>query len=262
MLRTFINPNGNGGIARALLSDSYKTIDNWDVCITILDIIRKYPGIQLQAADITDRKFYMRFIDPSIEHQAPGLLRNYKNGNPGIVAGFVISNSEVGEGAFSIAPRALVLACTNGITRWDEKLRKVHLGSKMDHGYINWSNMTKQKNLELIQSQTADAISQWLSTDYLQNLTAWLTDIKQIKIQYPIDCTKNICKELKFDDAITERVISHYFHDGDHSALGIAQAVTHASLSFENADMQYESESKVYTLIENVKKYDKKEGTR
>lgn len=260
LLRTFINPNDNRGIARALLSDSYKPIDNWDVCITVLDIIKDYPSIQLQAADITDRKFYMRFIDPSIEAEAPGKIKEYYQSGRGIVAGFVISNSEVGEGAFSVAPRALILACKNGVTRWEEKIRKVHLGSKLEQGHIQWSERTKEKNLSLIQSQINDAIRQWLSKEYLTDLTSWLADLNTVELKYPVDCTKNVCSELKIGDEKVDRIINHFIRDYDITPLGIAQAVTFEANQFENADEQFDTESKVYNLVSNITKYDKKTG--
>lgn len=257
LLRTFVDPEGRGGIARAFLSNSYKPIDNWDVAITVLDVIRKFPTLQLEAADITDRKMYMRFIDPTIQHNAPDLLKKYKGGvNDGIIAGFIISNSEVGEGAFSVAPRAVILACQNGMTRVEEKMRKVHLGGKMDQGQIQWSNRTIQKNLELIQAQAHDAINQWLTTDYLQNLTGWLLDIQQKELSHPIDCTKNICNELGLVDDKVEAILNHFIHDGDISPFGIAQAITYG-IQNADADQQYEVESKVFQLVERIDKFDK-----
>ncbi len=257
LLRTFINPEGTEGIARAFLSDRYKPIDNWDVAITILDIIKNYPSIKLDAADITDRKMYMRFVDPTIEHNAPDLLKKYKGGaETGIVAGFIVSNSEVGEGAFSVAPRAVVLACKNGLTRIEEKVRRVHLGGEMEQGQIQWSDKTKQKNLELIQSQASDAITQWLNVDYLKNLTNWLLDIQSKELNHPIDCTINICSELGLVGDKIEDILNHFMKDGDISPLGIAQSITYNSQTY-NADLQFETEERVYELVNNIEKYDK-----
>jgi len=257
LLRTFIKPDGSGGIARALLSDSYKPIDNWDVCMTVLDVVKNYPGIQLNAADITDRKFYMQFSDPTVEVQAPELLKKYRDGNPGIIAGFVISNSEVGEGAFSVAPRAVILACKNGMTRLEERMRRVHLGSKLDQGHIQWSDRTKQKNLQLIQSQAVDAINHWMSIGYLNILTGWLNDMKAIELKHPIECTKNICSELNIVDDRCEKVLSHFISTGEPNPFGIAQAITYQAHEEINADYQYEMESKVLELVSKPERFDR-----
>lgn len=257
LLRTFIKPDGSGGIARALLSDSYKPIDNWDVCMKVLDVVKNYPGIQLTAADITDRKFYMQFSDPTVEVQAPELLKKYRDGNPGIIAGFVISNSEVGEGAFSVAPRAVILACKNGMTRLEERMRRVHLGSKLEQGHIQWSDRTKQRNLQLIQSQATDAINHWMSIGYLNILTGWLSDMKAIELKHPVECTKNVCSELGIVDERCEKVLSYFIHDGEISPFGIAQAVTFQAHEEVNADYQYEMESKVLELVSNVDRFDR-----
>src|ERR1035437_2928071 len=257
LLRTFIKPDGSGGIARALLSDSYKPIDNWDVCMTVLDVVKNCPGIQLTAADITDRKFYMQFSDPTVEVQAPELLKKYRDGNPGIIAGFVISNSEVGEGAFSVAPRAVILACKNGMTRLEERMRRVHLGSKLEQGHIQWSDRTKQRNLQLIQSQATDAINHWMPIGYLNILTGWIKDMKAIELKHPVECTKNVCSELGIVDERCEKVLSYFIHDGEISPFGIAQAVTFQAHEEVNADYQYEMESKVLELVSNVDRFDR-----
>ena len=257
LLRTFIKPDGSGGISRALLSDSYKPIDNWDVCMTVLDVVKSYPNIKLNAADITDRKFYMQFSDPTVELQAPELLKKYRDGNPGIIAGFVISNSEVSEGAFSVAPRAVILACKNGMTRLEEKMRRVHLGSKLDQGHIQWSQQTQRRNLQLIQSQAIDAIKHWMSVEYLCILTNWLNDLKSIELKHPIECTKNICSELSIVDDRCEKVINHFINDGEISPFGIAQAITFQAHEEHNADDQYEIESKVFEFVSKPERFDR-----
>jgi hypothetical protein len=46
-----------------------------------------------------------------------------------VFAGFVISNSETGCGAFTLTPRLIVQVCRNGMTIIKDAIRAVHLGS-------------------------------------------------------------------------------------------------------------------------------------
>ena len=46
-----------------------------------------------------------------------------------VFAGWVLSNSETGCGAFTITPRLVVHVCRNGMTITKDALRAVHLGA-------------------------------------------------------------------------------------------------------------------------------------
>lgn len=258
LLRTFMNPDGSAGVARAFLSDTYKPIDNWDIAMTVLNVIKEYPGLKLDAANITEERFYMRFTDPNIMYKAPDLVRKYgKEGrdNPGIIGGFIISNSEVGKGGFNIAPRAVILACNNGMTRIEDRMRKIHLGGKLEQGMIIWSENTTKKNLELIQAQAEDAIKAWLTTDYLKDLTGWLLDLKKETMTHPIDCTKNICSDLGLYDESVENILKHFIDNGDSSVLGVVNAITEGA-QMEAPDKQYEIEERILSYPKQIDKFD------
>ena len=89
-LRTFINKEENNGFARAILSDRYNVIDNFDVLLATLEAVKE-SGLNLKiednGCDLSESKMYVRFVAPDLEIQAPDLLRNYKNpkGGNGIV---------------------------------------------------------------------------------------------------------------------------------------------------------------------------------
>ena len=176
LLRTFIDKDQKTGIARAILSDRYNVLDNYDVMLATLDAIRESGiNVQIESGDITDTKFYMRFVCPDIEMEAPEILKNYRvpdgtQGGNGIISGFVISNSETGNGKFSISPRAVVLACRNGMIFKNDAFQKTHLGSKMEEfTTIDWSEETRQKNYELVCSQVKDAIKYLLKANKLDS---------------------------------------------------------------------------------------------
>ena len=158
-LRTFIDSEKRNGYARAMLSDKYNVIDNYDVLFATLEAV-KQSGVNLKieddGCDLSESKMYIRFIDPDVEIQAPEILKNYKNpkGNngvgDGIITGFCLTNSEVGQGSFTISPRVVILKCKNGMIFKDDAFGKIHLGGRMEqYSTINWSEETKRKNYEL-----------------------------------------------------------------------------------------------------------------
>ena len=56
-----------------------------------------------------------------------------------VFAGFVITNSETGCGAFTLTPRLVVQVCRNGMTITRDAIRAVHLGERLDEGVVTWS---------------------------------------------------------------------------------------------------------------------------
>ena len=201
-LRTFIDNNNNEGFARAILSDRYNVIDNFDVLFSALEAV-KSSGLNLKiednGCDLSESKMYVRFVAPDVEINAPELLKNYRNPKggsgvgDGIITGFVITNSELGQGSFSISPRAVVLKCQNGMVFKNDAFGKVHLGSKMEQfSQIDWSEETKRKNYELIQAQVKDAVNQFTSEDFLAKKISELNGYSEIELNHPVETVKNV----------------------------------------------------------------------
>ena len=177
LVRMLRSQDGDGpGVVRAFLSDTYRTIDNFDVLLASLKGMRE-AGVETPIidADLTDRRMIVRVHVPEVSALAPVLLTGYrsplggqvKSTDPVVFAGFVITNSETGGGAFNITPRLVVQICTNGMTITADALRKVHLGGRLDEGVVKWSEATAAANLALVTSQTTDAVAQFISQDYL-----------------------------------------------------------------------------------------------
>lgn len=265
-IRSFVDPSEEKGIARAFLSDRYNVIDNYDVLFAALEAV-KNAGVNLtiDSCDITDRKMYIRFIAPDIEIQAPELLKNYKvpggsprNGNTGIISGFVVSNSEIGAGQFSVSPRATVLACSNGMTFRDDAFNKIHLGSKMEaYSSINWSEETKQKNYSLIVSQVKDAVTTFISADYLGQRVAKMVEQGSEKLKHPVDAVKNVSKFLQLSEEKESSLMDFFIQGGDTTAFGVSQALTFHAHSKSDADEQFDLELAATDFLGDVKKFDR-----
>lgn len=237
------------GYARALLSNSYRPIDNWDVLGTILKGLKAagITGHVVRQADLTDDKMYVRISVPEITALAPTLLRNYTSpysrnrgaDNPTVEAGIVITNSETGGGAFTITPELVVQICTNGLTIKKDMIRKPHLGSKLDEGVIKVSDDTRRKNLELIASQTTDAIHTFLDPAYMARA------IERIESQSgdPIDdvdkALETIVSRPAFSKDDMAGLLSAFFDGGDRTRGGLANAITAYSQEVDDADRAY-----------------------
>nr|NIR37278.1 DUF932 domain-containing protein [Actinomycetota bacterium]NIS31750.1 DUF932 domain-containing protein [Actinomycetota bacterium]NIU66850.1 DUF932 domain-containing protein [Actinomycetota bacterium]NIW28650.1 DUF932 domain-containing protein [Actinomycetota bacterium]NIX21112.1 DUF932 domain-containing protein [Actinomycetota bacterium] len=118
LVRTFRpDDEGGEGIARAFLSDSYRIVDHFDVLTAALEGIRESGvPVEVRSTDLTDRRMYVKVHSPAVAALAPDLLAGYRSpysgaegaDNPTVFAGFVLSNSETGGGAFTLVPQIVV----------------------------------------------------------------------------------------------------------------------------------------------------------
>jgi hypothetical protein len=269
LLRTFIDKEQKTGIARAILSDRYNVLDNYDVMLATLDAIRESGiNVQIESGDITDTKFYMRFVCPDIEMDAPDILKNYRvpdgsTGGNGIISGFVISNSETGNGKFSISPRAVVLACRNGMIFKNDAFQKTHLGSKMEeYTTIDWSEETRQKNYELVCSQVKDAIKYYASEEYLGAKIHELIEKGNKELNYPIETIKNVSKHLSISEEKESSILNYFIKSGDTNAFGVTQALTYFAQHNASPEERYEIESESVMILDSIEEFDKAEVKR
>ena len=269
LLRTFIDKEQKTGIARAILSDRYNVLDNYDVMLATLDAIRESGiNVQIESGDITDTKFYMRFVCPDIEMDAPDILKNYRvpdgsTGGNGIISGFVISNSETGNGKFSISPRAVVLACRNGMIFKNDAFQKTHLGSKMEeYTTIDWSEETRQKNYELVCSQVKDAIKYYASEEYLGAKIHELIEKGNKELNHPIETIKNVSKHLSISEEKESSILNYFIKSGDTNAFGVTQALTYFAQHNASPEERYEIESESVMILDSIEEFDKVEVKR
>ncbi|MDQ0994820.1 DUF932 domain-containing protein [Streptomyces sp. V3I7] len=250
MLRAFRGENAPGeapaeGVARALLSDSYKLIDNFDMLLAALDGVTKsgHPT-KITGCDLTDRRMYVRVESEAVAVQARELLRSYRSpfdGRSGdelpvVSAGFVISNSEVGAGAYTITPRVVVQICRNGLTMGKDVMRAVHLGGKQSEGVISWSGQTQRKTLELITSKTTDAVRTFLSRDYVQAKVTEMEAAAGKTLAEPTKTIEHVTKTLSIGAEAKDMILAHFIRGGQTTAGGVMQAITSVAQVLPDAD--------------------------
>ena len=114
MLRTL------DGQVRAVLSDRYRRLDNFDLAESVLPILQQLPDVRFESVELTETRMYLKCITSRLTYEmAPGDV---------VQAGVVISNSEVGQGTLSVQPLVFRLVCRNGLIAPDRALRKTHVG--------------------------------------------------------------------------------------------------------------------------------------
>ncbi|QOR55391.1 MAG: hypothetical protein SHS37scaffold145_42 [Phage 71_18] len=280
MLRAFRGAEGTTGVARSLLSDTYKRMDHFDVLTAALSGIRDSgTEVVVDSCDLSERRMQVRIAAPAIAALAPVLLANYRSPwggelrpvgqepdareaqwrahagyergeEPVVFAGFVLSNSETGGGAFTITPRFVVKVCKNGLTITEDVLRNVHLGGRLEEGVVRWSEGTERKNLELVASRTRDAVATFLDIDYMTAALAKIEAKAGVRVTDAVATIQNIGKALRFSEAETKSVLDHFVMGGQGTAGGVLNAVTSAAQTLTDADAAADLEAQGIKAME------------
>ena len=240
------------GIARALLSDRYRTIDNYDVLMATLTGVRA-AGVEvnIDGGDLSDRRMSLRLTCPEVTAYANEILGGYRSpftgetgsDNPTVFAGLVVKNSETGGGAFTIVPRLVVQVCNNGLQMTKDAMRAVHLGGKLDDGVVRWSDDTQQHELSLITSKARDAVATFLDVDYMRTKIQELQELAGVEVTRPADTIQRVSKKAGWSETEQDEILSHFIRGGQTTALGVAQAVTAYAQTVESIDRQDELET-------------------
>ena len=201
---------------------------------------------------------YVRVVSDAVCALAPALLGDYRSpftgaagaDNPVVFGGFVISNSETGCGAFTLTPRLVVQVCDNGMTITRDALRNVHLGGRMDEGIIQWSNDTRQRNLDLVTGQARDAVRTFLDTVYVQRKITEITAAAGVRVSDPENAIKVVAQRLRFTDEQQRDILAHFIRGADLSAGGVMHAVTSVAQSVGDADAAYEMEAQALAAMQ------------
>lgn len=251
LVRTFAPAETGGmGYARALLSDSYKTIDNFDVLMSVMEGMTE-AGLDahvVKSADLTNDRMYIKVVVPEIAVAAPELLDGYRSpysgnrgaDNPTVFAGLVISNSDTGGGALTVTPCLEIEVCTNGMTITKDVVRNVHLGSKLKgEGVVQYSSDTEASNLHTIMLKTRDTVRTFLNPEYLTRAVGSLTEKAGQPVADPKAAIEVVTKRSAFTKADADGILDAFIKGGQVTRGGIVQAVTAFSQTLDDPDRAY-----------------------
>jgi hypothetical protein len=243
---------GTPGVARAVLSNGYGLIDHVDIVTAALAGVTA-SGVEthVTSCDLTDRRMYVKVQAPSVAVAARSLLDGYTSpytgqrgaDNPLVHAGFVIANSETGDGAATLTPQITVQVCDNGMTITRDVMRHVHLGARMDHGIVTASADTLSKQLALIEAQARDAVETFLDPAYVTAKIAELEALAGRPVDDPAAAVEVVTKRLNYTEAQTRDVLAAFIKGGQVTAGGVMQAVTAAAQLQDDADVAAQMEA-------------------
>jgi len=219
------------GNARAFLSNSYNRIEHEEISEVALPVLLKVPGISVVSAEITERRLYIQATTDRIQGEV-------KKGDV-VQAGVVISNSEIGYGAVSVAAMDWRLWCLNGAIAAN-KFRAYHVGRRIEDNAALWSQETLRADDRAVLLKVRDMVA--AAVDAVQfNLR--LDRMKELAGEAkvtgdPATVVKVLATKVGASEGEQGSILRSLIEGGDLSAWGLINAVTaqaHTARSYDRA---------------------------
>jgi hypothetical protein len=211
------------GNVRGWLSNRYRVIDNHTVAMAVLPVLmEKGSGLRVESCEVTEKRMYIKAVNER-------LTVNVKKGDP-VQAGIVISNSEVGAGAFKIEPLVLILNCINGAIMPDAGLRKFHIGrqtAELENAIEVFADDTRRADDTALMLKMRDVVTAALDEAAFRQTAKLLTITADNKIEKdPVAALDMAIEVLKVNGKHRAGILTELITGADLSQWGLSNAVT------------------------------------
>jgi len=222
------------GNVRAVLSDKYRRLDNFDLAQNVLPMLLEAQA-SIESCEITERKIYIKAITHKVQAEVvKGDI---------VSAGIIISNSETGYGSLSIKPLIYRLVCSNGMIADMYAHRKYHAGKGDEMNQIEFSNDTLNAVDKAYWLKVRDLVSASLSQVTFAEIVAKMTASAEIKIQQPDKAIELVSKKFNFCETESKDMLKFLIEGGDLTNWGLANSVTRMAQDVPSYDRSTELES-------------------
>jgi len=234
------------GKIRAILSDRYRTMDNYDIIFLALDEFKKKETIEIFRIDLTETMLYLKAVDRTLTASI--------RGEDIVYGGIIIRNSEVGASALRVEPFILRRVCLNGLIL-EHSLKKIHLGRQtLEIGEIDWSEETRELEDKALWSKIRDIIRATFDREIFEGWVKRLRESTWIGIEKPTEAVNNIVKHLGLNEEQKTQLLMHF---SEKTKYGLINAITRTAREIENVDQQIRLEEFAGKILESsLKNFD------
>lgn len=197
----------------------------------VLPILQRLEGARFELVELTETKMYLKVVTPRC--RVRGRTRRHRGGR------YVITNSEVGCGTLSVQPLIFRLVQERS-DRVDHALRKTHVGRALT---------TEAESTQVFRDDTlaADDRAFFLkvrgrgrgavSEATFRQVAQKLQKTRDIRLTGdPVKSVEVLANRYTLNDTERAGVLRHLIVEGDLSAYGLVNAVTHFSQDVDDYD--------------------------
>jgi hypothetical protein len=246
------------GRVRAVLSDRFRPLDNFDLMEAILPVLTETPGLTVESCDVTPTRLYIKAVTNKVEFDlsrplwedrlddAHGMIQKEKQ--EVVQAGIVISNSEIGAGSVRIEPMLYFLACLNGMIVADSSMRKYHVGrSSLDinNAQEMFRDETRATDDAAFWMKVRDVVAGSFNQIDFERMAKRVAATQHNEIEAGTDPVKVIeltAKKFGFNETEKTGVLTEFLKRGEMTQFGLQAAVTRHSQAVSDYDRATELE--------------------
>lgn len=236
------------GSVRAILSDSYRPLDNFDLAEAVLPKLADLHA-RVLSCEVTESRFYLKAVTERVAGEV-------KAGDV-IQAGLVISNSEVGHGSLRVEALDYRLVCTNGMIR-EAAIRKAHLGRNggrqmdaIEDAREFFRDETRAADDRAFFLKVGDAVGAMFEpARFNARIEQYRAASERVIEADPVQVVEATARRLTLTEGEKSGVLRHLIRGGDLSAWGLANAVTRTAEDATDYDRATELEAAGGRIIE------------
>ena len=223
---------------RAVLSERYRRLDNFDLMEHVLPILQSLPGSRIESMELTETRMYLKVVSEQTQYEiTPGDI---------VQAGVVISNSEVGQGTLSVQPLVYRLICKNGLIANDRALKKTHLGRILESesdAAVLFEEDTLRADDKAFFLKVRDVVQACVSDASFRLAAEKMQKTLGIKlVGDPVKTVEVLANRYALNDSERAGVLRHLIGEANLSGYGLINAVTGYSQEIDNYDRATEFE--------------------
>ncbi len=235
------------GEVRAILSDSYRPLDNLELAEAVLPKLLTLES-QVISGEVTESRFYLKAVTQKVSGDVVV--------GDTIQAGLVISNSEIGHGSLRVEAMDYRLICLNGMIR-EAAVRQAHLGrgsrggDAIEDARAFFRSETRIADDKAFFMKVEDAVSGMFDNGRFQLRLEQYRKADQMEITAEPEAVVELAtKRFGFNDSERSSVLKHLIRGDMMSAWGLANAITRTAQDVESYDRATELESLGGDIIE------------
>ena len=170
-----------------------------------------------------------------------------------VQAGIVITNSEVGQGAFSVQPLIYRLVCSNGMTVNDAAMRRNHVGrvAAAEENFLLYRDETLAADDKAFLMKIQDTVRAAVDEVAFQRVVGMMREAKDARMNTADvpGVVKLTSRSFSITDGESGGVLQRLLEDNDLTLYGLANAVTRFSQDVESYDRASDLEAIGYNVL-------------
>ena len=247
------------GAVRAVLSDRYRSLDSYDLALKVAEraIQRKANVVE---ASLSETRMSIRVTLPDAREKIGELTSAVRAAYAGntyaaaarrqvdamsldadyVIPGLLVTNSDVGAGAFRVEPYVYRLVCANGLVG-EYSLKQIHIGERLELGEVVYSDNTRSLADQALWARVGDVIDATFRPESFRAMLAKLRDAKTVALPRVVPAIDVVSRDLALSADRRAQLLGYFAAEGP-DLYGLTQAVTRIAQDEASADTQTEIE--------------------